>query len=84
MAARYPSEVLSGKLRDLLEQTESELSDATDLVIEKLSGRIERLIEMFGPEEIETNLKYYVISGLPRTLHEAFGPVAAYPWQDKE
>lgn len=84
MAARYPSEVLSEKLRDLLEQTETELSDAADHVIEKLAGKVEILMEEFGPQEIETNLRNYAISGLPRTLHEAFAPVSALKCQDAE
>jgi hypothetical protein len=53
-------------------------------VTEKHSGKIERLIEMFGPEELEINLKYYPITVLPRNLHEAFGPVSALKWQDEE
>ena len=77
MAAVRPIEVLERRLRDLLEAYESDLGDAVDRVTEKYSGKIERLIEMFGPEELEINLRYYPITLLPRNLHEAFGPVSA-------
>ena len=77
MAAVHPIEVLEKRLRDLLEMYESDLGDAVDRVTENYSGKIERLIEMFGPEELEINLKYYPITLLPRNLHEAFGPVSA-------
>ena len=84
MSAVRPIEVLEKRLRDLLEMYESDLSDAVDRVTEKYSGKIERLIEMFGPEELEINLRYYPITVLPRNLHEAFGPVSALKWQDEE
>ena len=84
MAAVRPIEVLEKRLRDLLEAYESDLGDAVDRVTEKYSGKIERLIEMFGPEELEINLRYYPITVLPRNLHEAFGPVSALKWQDEE
>ena len=84
MAAVRPIEVLGKRLRDLLEAYESDLGDAVDRVTEKYSGKIERLIEMFGPQELEINLKYYPITVLPRNLHEAFGPVSALMWQDEE
>jgi len=77
MAAVHPIEVLEKRLRFLLEAYESDLGDAVDRVTEEHSGKIERLIEMFGPEELEINLKYYPITVLPRNLHEAFGPVSA-------
>jgi hypothetical protein len=77
MAAVHPIEVLEKRLRDLLEAYESELVDAVDYVTEKFSGKIERLVEQFGAEELEINLKYYPITLLPRNLHEAFGPVSA-------
>jgi hypothetical protein len=77
MTAVRPIEVLGKRLRDLLEAYESDLGDAVDRVTEKYSGKIERLIEMFGPEELEINLRYYPITVLPRNLHEAFGPVSA-------
>ena len=77
MAAVRPIEVLEKRLRDLLEAYESDLGDAVDRVTEKYSGKIERLIEMFGPEELEINLRYYPITVLPRNLHEAFSPVSA-------
>ena len=76
MSAVHPIEVLDDRLRDLLERYESDLSDAVDRVTEKYSGKIERLIEMFGPEELEINLKYYPITILPKNLHEAFAPVS--------
>jgi hypothetical protein len=50
----------------------------------KFAGEIERLIEQFGAEELELNLKYYPVTILPRNLHEAFGPVSALKWQDEE
>jgi hypothetical protein len=74
MSAVHPIEVLDDRLRDLLEAYESDLSDAVDLVTEKYSGKIERLIEMFGPEELELNLQFYPITILPKNLREAFGP----------
>ena len=77
MAAVHPIEVLEKRLRDLLEAYESELVDAVDYVTERFSGKIERLVEQFGAEELEINLKYYPITLLPRNLHEAFGPVSA-------
>jgi len=77
MASVHPIEVLDDRLRDLLERYQSELSDALDHVTEKFSEKIERLIEQFGAEELEINLKYYPITLLPRNLHEAFGPVSA-------
>ena len=77
MAAVRPIEVLEKRLRDLLEAYESDLGDAVDRVTERYSGKIERLIEMFGPEELEINLRYYPITVLPRNLHEAFSPVSA-------
>jgi hypothetical protein len=80
----HPIEVLEKRLRDLLELYESDLGAAVDHVTEKFSGRIERLIEQFGAEELEINLKYYPISGLPRNLHQVFGPVSALKWQDEE
>ena len=75
--AVHPIEVLEKRLRFLLEAYESDLGDAVDRVTEKYSGKIERLIEMFGPKELEINLRYYPITVLPRNLHEAFGPVSA-------
>jgi len=84
MAAVHPIEVLDKRLRDLLERYESELSDAAVHVTEKFSGEIGRLIEQFGAEELEINLKYYPITVLPKNLHQAFGPVSALMWQDEE
>ncbi len=82
--AVHPIEVLEKRLRDLLETYESELVDAVDYVTERFSGKIERLVEQFGAEELEINLKYYPITLLPRNLHEAFGPVSALNWRDEE
>ena len=84
MAAVRPIEVLEKRLRDLLEAYESDLGDAVDRVTEKYSGKIERLIEQFGAEELEINLRYYPLTVFPRNLHEAFGPVSALKWQDEE
>jgi len=84
MAAVHPIEVLEKRLRDLLELYESDLSDAVDHVTEKFSEKMERLIEQFGPEELELNLKYYPVTVLPRNLHEAFAPVSALRLQDEE
>ena len=84
MATVHPIEVLEKRLRALLEPYESDLSDAVDQVAEKFSGRIERLIEQFGAQELEINLKYYPITVLPKNLHQAFGPVSALRWQDEE
>ena len=84
MSAVHPIEVLEKRLRDLLEAYESELMDAVDYVTERFSGKIERLVEQFGAQELEINLKYYPITVLPRNLHEAFGPVSALMWQDEE
>ena len=67
MAAVHPIEVLEKRLRDLLEAYESDLGDAVDRVTERFSGRIERLVEQFGAEELEINLKYYPITVLPET-----------------
>jgi hypothetical protein len=53
-------------------------------VTEKYSGKIQRLIEMFGPVELELNLRYYPVTVLPRNLHEAFAPVSALRLQDEE
>ena len=83
MAAVHPIEVLEKRLRDLLEAYESDLGDAVDRVTERFSGKIERLVEQFGAEELEINLQYYPITLLPRNLHEAFGPVSALR-QDEE
>ncbi len=77
MSAVHPIQVLEKRLRDLLEAYESDLGDAVDRVSEKYSGRIERLVEQFGAQELEINLKYYPITLLPKNLHEAFGPVSA-------
>jgi hypothetical protein len=84
MSAVRPIEVLEKRLRDLLEMYESDLGDAVDRVTEKYSGKIERLIEQFGAEELEINLRYYPLTVFPRNLHEAFGPVSALKWQDEE
>ena len=84
MAAVHPIEVLDKGLRDLLEMYESELSDAADHVTQRFSGKVERLIELFGAEELEINLRYYPVTVLPRNLHEAFAPVSALRWQDEE
>jgi len=84
MAAVHPIEVLEKRLRDLLEQYESELSDAVDHATEKFAGTIERLVEQFGAEELEINLRYYPITLLPKNLHEAFAPVSALRLQDEE
>jgi hypothetical protein len=84
MSAVHPIEVLEKRLRDLLEMYESDLGDAVDRVTEKYSGKIERLIEQFGAEELEINLRYYPLTVFPRNLHEAFGPVSALKWQDEE
>jgi hypothetical protein len=84
MAAVRPIEVLEKRLRDLLEMYESDLGDAVDRVTEKYSGKIERLIEQFGAEELEINLRYYPLTVFPRNLHEAFGPVSALRLQDVE
>jgi hypothetical protein len=82
--AVHPIEVLEKRLRDLLEAYESELVDAVDYVTERFSGKIERLVEQFGPQELEINLKYYPITVLPRNLHEAFSPVSALRLQDED
>ena len=84
MAAVRPIAVLEKRLRDLLEAYESDLGDAVDRVTERFSGKIERLVEQFGAQELEINLKYYPITVLPRNLHQAFGPVSALRWQDEE
>jgi hypothetical protein len=84
MASVHPIEVLDDRLRDLSERYQSELSDAVDHVTEKFSEKIERLIEQFGAQELEINLKYYPITVFPRNLHEAFGPVSALKLQDEE
>jgi hypothetical protein len=84
MSAVHPIEVLDDRLRDLLERYQSELSDALDHVTEKFSEKIERLIEQFGAEELEINLRYYPVTVLPRNLHEAFAPVSALKLQDEE
>jgi hypothetical protein len=84
MSAVHPIEVLDDRLRALLKRYQSELSDAVDPVTEKFSGEIARLIEMFGAEELELNLKYYPLTVLPRNLHEAFAPVSALKLQDEE
>jgi hypothetical protein len=84
MAAVHPIEVLEKRLRDLLKRYESELSDAAVPVTETFSEEIERLIEQFGAEELEINLRYYPLTVFPRNLHEAFGPVSALKWQDEE
>ncbi len=84
MAAVHPIEVLEKRLRDLLEAYESDLGDAVDRVTEKYSGKIERLVEQFGAQELEINLRYYPITVLPKNLHEAFGPVSALRLQDEE
>ena len=84
MPAVHPIEVLDDRLRDLVKRYQSELSDAVDPVTVKFSGEIERMIEMFGAEELELNLKYYPLTVFPRSLHEAFGPVSALKWQNEE
>lgn len=84
MAAVHPIEVLEKRLRDLLERYESELSDAVDHVTRRYSGRVERLIEQFGVEELEINLRYYPLTVFPRNLHEAFAPVSALRLQDED
>jgi len=53
-------------------------------VTRRYSGSVERLIEQFGAEELEINLRYYPLTIFPRNLHEAFGPVSALKWQDEE
>lgn len=84
MSAVHPIEVLEKRLRDLLERYQSEISHAVDPVTEKFSDEIERLIEQFGAEELEINLRYYPLTVFPRNLHEAFGPVSALKWQNEE
>jgi hypothetical protein len=84
MAAVHPIEVLEKRLRDLLEMYESDLGDAVDRVTEKYSGKIERLIEQFGAEELEINLRYYPLTVFPRNLHEAFAPVSALRSEDED
>jgi hypothetical protein len=84
MAAVHPIEVLDDRLRGLLEPYESAVSDAVDPVTGKFSGEIAGLIEQFGAQELEINLKYYPITVLPKNLHQAFGPVSALSWQDEE
>ena len=84
MAAVHPIEVLEKRLRDLLDLYESDLSDAVGLVTQKFSWKVERLIELFGAEELEINLRYYPLTIFPRNLHEAFGPVSALRWKDEE
>jgi len=82
--AVHPIEVLEKRLRDLLERYQSELSDALDPVTGEFAGEIERLIEQFGAQELEINLRYYPLTVLPRNLHEAFSPVSALRSQDEE
>jgi hypothetical protein len=84
MSAVHPIEVLDDRLRDLLKRYQSELSRAVDHVTENFSGKIERLIEQFGAQELEINLRYYPLTVLPRNLHEAFSPVSALRSQDEE
>ena len=84
MAAVHPIEVLDDRLRDLLERYQSEVSHAVDPVTGKFAGEIERLIEQFGAEELEINLRYYPLTVFPRNLHEAFAPFSALKWQNEE
>ena len=84
MSAVHPIEVLEKRLRDLLERYQSEVSHAVDPVTGKFAGEIERLIEQFGAEELEINLRYYPLTVFPRNLHEAFAPVSALRSQDEE
>jgi hypothetical protein len=84
MSAVHPIEVLEKRLRDLLERYQSAASDAVDPVTGKFSGEIERLIEQFGAEELEINLRYYPLTVFPRNLHEAFAPVSALRSQDED
>lgn len=83
MSAVHPIEVLEKWLRDLLERYESELLNAAVHVTGEFSDEIERLIEQFGAEELELNLKYYPLTTFPKNLHEAFAPVSALRWQDE-
>lgn len=82
--AVHPIEVLDDRLRDLVKRYQSELSDAVDPVTEKFAGEIERLIEQFGAEELEINLRYYPLTIFPRNLYEAFAPVSALRSQDED
>jgi hypothetical protein len=84
MSAVHPIEVLDDRLRDLLKRYQSELSDAVDPVTEKFSWEIERLIEQFGPQELEINLRYYPLTALPRNLHQAFAPMSALKLEGEE
>lgn len=84
MSAVHPIQVLEKRLRDLVKRYESERSDAVDHVTQKFSVEIERLIEQFGAEELELNLKYYPLAVFPRNLHEAFAPVSALRSQDED
>jgi hypothetical protein len=42
------------------------------------------LIEQFGAEELEINLRYYPLTVFPRNLHEAFAPVSALRSEDED
>jgi hypothetical protein len=68
-----------------LERYESELSDAAVHVTEKFSGEIERLIEQFGAEELEINLRYYPLTIFPRNLRTKPSVLSQpFRWQDEE
>jgi hypothetical protein len=82
--AVHAIEVLEKRLRDLLGRYQSEVSHAVDPVTGKFAEEIERLIEQFGAEELEINLRYYPLTIFPRNLHEAFAPVSALRGQDAE
>jgi hypothetical protein len=84
MASVHPIEVLEKRLRDLLKRYQSEVSHAVDSVTGEFAGEIERLIEQFGAEELEINLRYYPLTVFPRNLHEAFAPVSALRSEDED
>ena len=67
MSAVHPIEVLEKRLRDLLEQYESELGDAVDRVTERFSGKIERLVEQFGARNSKSTSSITQSHSYPKT-----------------
>jgi len=81
---KQPSKVLDDRLRSFLERYEGSLSDAVERVSEGFLGSIESLVEEFGARAVGENLRYYMITVLPKDLEEAFGPIEPDQWQDEE
>jgi hypothetical protein len=78
--------VLDFRLSNFMEWYESERSLAIKAVNERFAWRIGSMVDDHGAPAVDSALKDYRITvGLPKTLHDVFGPtIMPYLWTCEE